>query len=387
MRLAVYTDYAYRRAGGVVYAERAFALFVAALAEQLDEIVLVGRLEPSAGEGRYRLPPEITFVALPHHRGLATQPAATAWALVRSLRRVWSALDRADAIWLLGPHPLLVPSAVMAAARGRPVALGIRQDSRRYIRSRHPGRRVAWLAADMLEAVTIALARRCPTVVVGPDIARRYRRARRLLEIFISLVRDVDLVAPEEALARPFGDELEVLSVGRLEQEKNPLLLADVTERLARSGRRWRLTVCGDGPMSEAVRARADALGVGDRLELAGYVALGPALLARYRASHALLHVSWTEGVPQVLFEAFAAGVPVVATAVGGIPEAVDGAALLVAPGDADAAAAALERLAADPALRSELVRRGHAIARAHTLDSETARVAAFFNAELQRRR
>ena len=45
--------------------------------------------------------------------------------------------------------------------------------------------------------------------------------------------------------------------------------------------------------------------------------------------------MSWTEGLPQVLFEAFAAGTPVVATAVGGVPEAVGDAALLIPPGDA----------------------------------------------------
>ena len=56
-------------------------------------------------------------------------------------------------------------------------------------------------------------------------------------------------------------------------------------------------------------------------------------------SSDVFLHVSWTEGVPQVLFEAFAAGLPVVATDVGGVAQAVDGAALLVAPGDALAAA------------------------------------------------
>ena len=76
-------------------------------------------------------------------------------------------------------------------------------------------------------------------------------------------------------------------------------------------------------------------------------------LLDLYRSSHAFLHVSWTEGLPQTLFEAFAAGLPVVATAVGGVPAAVGDAALLVEPGDADPPAAELLRLAGDEALRA----------------------------------
>ena len=82
-------------------------------------------------------------------------------------------------------------------------------------------------------------------------------------------------------------------------------------------------------------------------------------VLEVYRRSHALLHVSWTEGVPQVLFEAFAARLPVVATAVGGVPEAAGGAAILVPPGDAEAPAAALARLGADAGERERLIEAG----------------------------
>ena len=118
-----------------------------------------------------------------------------------------------------------------------------------------------------------------------------------------------------------------------------------------------------------------------DRAELRGYVPLDGGLDDLYRASHALLHVSWTEGVPQILFEAFAAGLPVVATAVGGVAEAVGADALLVPPGDAAAPAEALQRLAEDPELRERLAAGGLERVREHTLEAECARVAAFLQA------
>ena len=104
-------------------------------------------------------------------------------------------------------------------------------------------------------------------------------------------------------------------------------------------------------------------------------------LLDLYRESHALLHVSWTEGLPQILFEAFAAGLPVVATAVGGVTEAAGDAALLIPPGDPEAAAEALERVAADAELREQLVRAGLERARAVTLEAESERLARFIAA------
>ena len=168
------------------------------------------------------------------------------------------------------------------------------------------------------------------------------------------------------------------LSVGRLDREKNPLLLADVLARLRQHDPRWRLVVAGEGPLEEELRARLAELGVADAAELRGYVPIDGGLPELYRTSHAFLHISWTEGLPQVLFEAFAAGLPVVATDVGGVAAAAGDAALLVPPGDAERPAAELGRVAADPALRARLVEAGLRQVRRHTLEAECRRVAEF---------
>jgi glycosyltransferase involved in cell wall biosynthesis len=168
-----------------------------------------------------------------------------------------------------------------------------------------------------------------------------------------------------------------LLSVGRLDAEKNPLLLADALAQLRAQDPRWRLVVCGSGSMESALAERLDALGVGAHAELRGYVPF-ERLGGLYRESHAFLHVSWTEGFPQVILEAFAAGLPVVATDVGGIAETVGDAVLLIPPGDAACAAAAVARVADDPAVRARLVQAGLHWAEQRTLESETHRVAAF---------
>jgi glycosyltransferase involved in cell wall biosynthesis len=119
-------------------------------------------------------------------------------------------------------------------------------------------------------------------------------------------------------------------------------------------------------------------LGLDDRVEFPGYVPIDDGLLERYRSSHAFLHVSRTEGFPQVLQEAFATGLPTVATAVGGVAGAAEGAALLVRPDRAPAAAQALERIAADAGLRGRLIEAGLARARKATLEASTGRLIDF---------
>lgn len=383
MRLAVFCDYRFWQAEGRVWTERAFVVFVGGLAAHVDRLVMPGRLHPVEGlseVSHYPLPEGIEFVPLPFYDSLA-KPWAVARALFGAMGRFWRALDDVDAVWLLGPHPMCLAFAAIAGLRGRRVVLGVRQDLPTYARTKHPGRRRFHLIADALEASFRLLSRGCRTVVVGPELARNYRHARRLLPISVSLIRAADLL-PAPPGRDWDGQELLALSVGRLEAEKNPLLLADILAGLVARDPRWRLMVCGEGPMAADLETRLRELGVRDRANLLGYVPIDGGLLDRYRESHALLHVSWTEGVPQILFEAFAAGLPVVATAVGGVAEAAGDAALLIPPGEPEPPVEALLRIAGEPGLRARLASRGLERVRATTLEAETARLATFIEAE-----
>jgi glycosyltransferase involved in cell wall biosynthesis len=375
LRVAVYADNWYRPTADGIYADRSLVLFIAGVAAAAERTILLGQLDPDLPRAHYRVPDHVEFTGLPSYSSMLSLRAPLA--MLRSLRAFWKLLPEVDVVWLLGPHPLCLAFAALAALRRKRITLGVRQDFPTYVRTRHPGRRLVHLLGDLLEGSYRLMARAgAPTVVVGPDIAANFKRARHLLPISVSLVRDSDIVDPAEAAARPWNGERQVLSVGRLETEKNPLLLADILARL--DGGDWRLLICGEGPMEGELRDRLRSLGVEGRAELLGYLPIHGGLMERYRSVNAFLHVSWTEGMPQVLLEAFAAGTPVVATAVGGVPEAAGDAALLVPPGDAEAAAGALGRIAADPELRRRLVMKGIERVRGRTLEAESARVAYF---------
>lgn len=371
-RLLVFEDSVYRREGGLVYTDRAFLWFAVHLSERFRSVEVLGRLDPRPGRSYYEVPRSVGFVPLPHYASLSDP--STVPALLRSLRTAWSALGRADVAWLMGPHPVSLLMALAAPLRGTRVVLGVRQDLPTYARHRHPGRRWTHLAADLLEAAWRRLARRSPVVAVGPELAQAYAHAPRVLELGISLVPAAQLSAP--ATRGSYDGPLQVVSVGRLESEKNPLLLADVLARLREGDDRWRLVVCGEGPMRAELQARLEQLGVAEHAELRGYVPIDGGLRDVYLASSLLLHVSWTEGVPQVLYEAWAAGLPVVATDVGGVRRAAGEAAVLLPPGDAPAAVAALRRVADDPDLREALVSAGRAVARENTMEAALDRLA-----------
>jgi glycosyltransferase involved in cell wall biosynthesis len=106
--------------------------------------------------------------------------------------------------------------------------------------------------------------------------------------------------------------------VGRLSQEKGPDIMLEAVAALRDLP--VSLIMVGDGPLLTSLQARSARLGLGDRVLFTGIVPDAGRLL---RAFDVVVLSSRTEGAPMVLFEALAAGVPVVATAVGGVPDIV----------------------------------------------------------------
>lgn len=370
MRVGVYTDMTYWRDDSHLSTDKAFIRLMAALADRIGEVVLFGRLAPQPRRAPYAVPRErIRFVALPHYPSVAHLRSFLSVA-PRTVRAFRHELGSLDAVLVFGPHPVALAFALQARRAGVPLVLGVRHDYPEYVRHRLPGRGWGWAvpAARALELAFRRLARTTPAAAVGPELARRYPGS---LELGVSLVSAREVVGPEQALSRDWSGELQCLSVGRLAPEKNPLLLVDTIAQLRRQNPRWRLVVAGEGPLRPTLEAAIAARGLQHAVDLLGEVTNGPWLWNLYRRSHAFLHVSLTEGLPQVLVEANAAGTPVVATDVGGVAEALGDRGLLIPPRDAAAAAVALERLAHDPALRRRLVLRGIEHARRESIEAQ----------------
>lgn len=165
------------------------------------------------------------------------------------------------------------------------------------------------------------------------------------------------------------GGELRLLFVGRLVERKGVEVLVRALPRIL-AERPVRLTVVGEGSREGAIRAAAREVGVEDRVELTGYVPE-----ARLRSLYSGCDVfvlpavvdarGDTEGLGVVLIEALRFGRPVVASDLGGIRDIVEPgrSGVRVPPGDPDALAAAILRLARDPEEARRLGREGRALA------------------------
>jgi colanic acid/amylovoran biosynthesis glycosyltransferase len=153
---------------------------------------------------------------------------------------------------------------------------------------------------------------------------------------------------------------LRVLSVGRLVPDKGQLLLLEAVAALRDCGVGVSLTLVGDGPDRAALIDAVRRLGIGEAVVLAG--AVDQERLPELYLSHDVFCLpSFAEGLPVVLMEAMAYGIPVVATRIAGVSELVeDGlSGAVVAAGRVDLLVDVLSRLAADPELRARWAHAG----------------------------
>jgi glycosyltransferase involved in cell wall biosynthesis len=143
-------------------------------------------------------------------------------------------------------------------------------------------------------------------------------------------------------------------TIGRLCEVKRQDLLIRAFRRVRARVGDAHLLIVGDGPWMGRLRELAAELDLADRVHFAGYQPRPERFL---RSMDAFALSSASEGMPLVVLEAWAAGVPVVATRVGGLPELVDDGrtGLLVDFGDEDALASALGDLLVEPGLARRL--------------------------------
>ncbi len=146
-----------------------------------------------------------------------------------------------------------------------------------------------------------------------------------------------------------------LLTVGRLHPVKGHDILLRALARVRARVPGVRLVLAGDGACRTELDRLADELSIGDAVEFAGH--LDPAdVRARMSQATAFVLPSRSEGLPLSLIEAMAAGLPTIATSVGGVPEVVrPGTALLAPPEDPEALAGAIAAVLIDEELRRTL--------------------------------
>jgi glycosyltransferase involved in cell wall biosynthesis len=160
---------------------------------------------------------------------------------------------------------------------------------------------------------------------------------------------------PDDAFDRPrpadrFGcSPLRLVTVGRLQPEKGHRYLLEAIAKLTCLGRDLRCEFVGDGRRRDELEQMAGGMGIADRVEFHGQIAMGDSVRAILRGCDLFVLPSLTEGLGRALLEAMALGLPCLGSDTGGIPELLP-ADCLVRPGSASSLAETIDRVGKDPA-------------------------------------
>jgi glycosyltransferase involved in cell wall biosynthesis len=268
----------------------------------------------------------------------------------RSVRHVFCqrvAEFHPDLVYSTWAYPDGWAAVRLARRAGLPVVIQV-LGSDVLVLTKHAGRRErtfdALRAADGVVAVSRDLADHVMDGGVDPDNVR---------VIYGGVDPAVFHPGPQrEARLRvglaPDGDPV-LLFIGNLVQVKGIDVLVDACSILGKSGTRFQCRIIGQGPLAATLQSQINRLKLGERVQL-----LGPRPQAElpdwYRAATAFVLPSRSEGVPNVLLEAMACGLPCIASRVGGVPEINDrGDLRMVPPSDPFALASALREVLTVP--------------------------------------
>ncbi|WP_412071130.1 glycosyltransferase [Pseudomonas fluorescens] len=204
-----------------------------------------------------------------------------------------------------------------------------------------------WLSLQLCRTASVDR-----VVCVAESIAAIHRQA----SVRADKLQVIPNGLPAHAEMIPHADRQRWLAgyVGRLSSEKGPDLFLDALIALCLQHPQLDAVMLGDGPEREVLQARIDAAGLQQRIRLPGYQT---DMRRWWQQLDALVISSRTEGTPMILLEAMQAGVPVVAFAVGGIPDVLEDRhnGLLAAPTDSAALARQLATLLMQPGLARQL--------------------------------
>lgn len=306
------------------------------------------------------------------------QARAMAYAALRWLRRREQRGQRFDLIDAHYFYPDGVAAAALSRASGLPLMITARGSDLNLI-GQHPGARRA-----MLDACGRASA--CVGVSAAlVDVLRSWGLPQAKLHTLRNGV-DLERFQPlsQSAARRQLGLAETgplLLCVGHLVELKGHALVVEALAQLRGSWPGLRLALVGDGPERAALQAQIARLGLQDCVQLAGAVA-NTELAPWYGAADLMLLPSSREGLPNVLLEAMACGTPVVATAVGGIPEVLNDPICgeLLAERSVPALVAAIDRALRAPADRPRI----RAIAQQHGWAATSERLAQLMQAVAQ---
>lgn len=366
--------------------------FLLELSGEFKTLSLCLPVKDGPGKTPLDLPDNVEILHLPHYNGpedlIRTLPKIIP-ELVRKSRS--KAVKNADLVGMVAPSTLsVIPIVGTHHIDRKPHFLIMRGDKRKTVAGHTKG--------DLLKGAVYKSVIRTYDRFFS-NITRRDNAVLLTIGDLKQAISEYGYRAEDAHVFRPLIPEriildqprrtgksaTDVLYVGRLSGEKGVDTLIEAFATVVKHEPDSQLQIVGSGPARQELQRLAQELGIAESVHFHGFVPKGPQLWERYDAADIFVLPSRTEGLPRVVGEAMARGLPIVTTAVGGLPELIDHNenGVLVEPRTADQLAQELIAVQTNDELRTRIAEGGLKTATGLTFSAAAGRLRTVVEREL----
>lgn len=364
--------------------DEAHVLFMIGMSRRFRRTVFCSRVAPESKSANYSIPREIEICPLPYYENVRELCSK----LVVYSVRIWRILRMEFAEWdfvlLSWPHPIsLLILILIAVQQKQPVAILLtRQNLKQLVRLRYSGFRklAAILMVNFLEWQFRLWGRNALILAVGYETYHDLRISFRHVDLVtLPLLSQNDLAESSSEDTRNGGATCRLLFVGRLEPEKGLPVLIRCVALLKAESKRVHLDIVGSGVEEGSLHKLIHDVGVTEDVTFHGYVPYGKSLFAHYHEADVFVLPSLSEGVPTVLLEAMAFGLPIIVSRVGGCKYVIKDRdnGLLVDPGSVSALSEAITELINNRELADEIRHRAKDDSSLYTMEAQQEKILA----------
>jgi len=398
MNMGIFINQPFFNCRGEYTTSRAFIKFIESFSSYFDNITIFAPTK-SSGDQRstYRVnSKKINICPLPYYLNIQDLLRRSLVLIPKSLNVLIREIPRYDLFWLVLPHPLSLIFYIICKRYSKPVFTHIRGSIEKdiYYRYRGIAKVLAKLYARSMVFSNHIICNRELSLAVGSELYRKYKNENnKIFTISPSLITLDDIEQGRESIESHFKNEKEtkLLFVGRVEPEKGLEYLFQAIRILNQESKKnYSLSVVGKSHLGNEekerrIKALANKKGLSELINFSGYIPHGHKLFNLYKKSDIFVLPSLIEGIPKVLYEAMAKGLPIIATKVGGIPDIIEDChnGLLIKPGSVDTIVKAVGLLEEDKEFRHRIIKNGLETARQHTIEKARDQMIRYLNENL----
>ena len=313
----------FKNTKGLVFSSDIFFVFFQKLFRD-KKIKTIGRLSTNEFFPKYSFDTSSDFTPLTYYKSISKLLLIFPYYILKNNKKINFFIEQVDVLFISPSGPLSVFFLNKIKNKNKKVVLFIRQDTRKLISIKNNNNFVAKIFANLIETYIEKFVKNYPYATVftfGGEIYKRYLGlSSSTFSIADSRYNLSDTLNINDIKDKTYK-KLNLLYVGRLAPGKGLEFLIESLSKINHF--EFTLTVIGDGIIKKELSKSVKNLNLTDKIIFKGYVHFSLELLEEYTSHDVFILPSFSEGLPQVVFEAMSRGIVVVASNVGGIPDQI----------------------------------------------------------------